>query len=45
MSPKTPRDVSDKSLIKVLSEYGYEVISQTESHVRTTIIINDEVKT
>lgn len=44
MSPKTPRDVSGKSLIKVLSKYGYDVIRQTGSHVRMTITINDEVK-
>jgi predicted RNA binding protein YcfA (HicA-like mRNA interferase family) len=44
MSPKIPRDVSGKSLIKVLSKYGYDVIRQTGSHVRMTITINDEVK-
>jgi predicted RNA binding protein YcfA (HicA-like mRNA interferase family) len=44
MSPKTPRDVSGKSLIKALSKYGYDVIRQTGSHVRMTITINDEIK-
>ena len=44
MSPKIPRDVSGKSLIKVLSKYGYNVIRQTGSHVRLPITINDEAK-
>ena len=44
MSPKTPRDVSGKSLIKILSKYGYVVIRQTGSHVRLSITINDEAK-
>ncbi len=37
MSPKTPRDVSGKQLIKVLSKYGYEVIRQSGSHIRISI--------
>ncbi|MBB6130244.1 type II toxin-antitoxin system HicA family toxin [Mucilaginibacter lappiensis] len=44
MSPKIPRDVSGKALIKVLSKYGYGVIRQTGSHVRLSITINDEAK-
>jgi predicted RNA binding protein YcfA (HicA-like mRNA interferase family) len=37
MSPKTPRDVSGKDLIKVLSKYGYEVIRQSGSHIRMSV--------
>jgi predicted RNA binding protein YcfA (HicA-like mRNA interferase family) len=44
MSPKVPRDVSGKSLIKVLSKYGYTVSRQTGSHIRMSIIIEDSVK-
>ena len=44
MSPKTPRDVSGKALIKVLSKYGYEVVRQTGSHIRLSINTHDEIK-
>lgn len=44
MSPKTPRDVSGKALIKVLSKYGYEVVRQTGSHIRLSIALNEGVK-
>ncbi|SEO93173.1 Predicted RNA binding protein YcfA, dsRBD-like fold, HicA-like mRNA interferase family [Mucilaginibacter gossypiicola] len=44
MSPKAPRDVSGKTLIKVLSKYGYEVVRQTGSHIRLSIVLNDRVK-
>jgi predicted RNA binding protein YcfA (HicA-like mRNA interferase family) len=44
MSPKAPRDVSGKTLIKVLSKYGYEVVRQTGSHIRLSITLNDGVK-
>jgi predicted RNA binding protein YcfA (HicA-like mRNA interferase family) len=43
MSPKTPRDVSGKDLVKVLSKYGYEVIRQSGSHIRMSITTNDVV--
>ena len=38
MSPKIPRDVSGKKLIKVLSKYGYEVIRQNGSHIRLSVL-------
>jgi predicted RNA binding protein YcfA (HicA-like mRNA interferase family) len=44
MSPKTPRDVSGKDLVKVLSKYGYEVVRQSGSHIRMSIITSDGVK-
>ncbi|MEZ2338192.1 type II toxin-antitoxin system HicA family toxin [Mucilaginibacter sp. RCC_168] len=44
MSPKTPRDVSGKALIKVLSKYGYEVVRQSGSHIRLSINTHDEIK-
>ena len=44
MSPKAPRNVSGKDLIKVLSKYGYEVVRQTGSHIRLSISLNDGVK-
>ena len=44
MSPKAPRNVSGKDLIKVLSNYGYKVIRQTGSHIRMSIIIEDVSK-
>lgn len=44
MSPKVPRDVSGKDLIKVLSKYGYEVVRQSGSHIRLSIKLNDGVK-
>jgi len=34
MSPKTPRDVSGKQLVRVLSKYGYDVVRQADSHIR-----------
>ncbi len=37
MSPKIPRDVSGKRLIKVLSKYGYEVVRQNGSHIRLSV--------
>ena len=33
---KTPRDLSAKDLIKILSKYGYEVTRQKGSHIRLT---------
>jgi len=44
MSPKTPRDVSGKDLVKVLSKYGYEVMRQSGSHIRMSIITIDGAK-
>jgi predicted RNA binding protein YcfA (HicA-like mRNA interferase family) len=44
MSPRTPRDVSGKQLIKVLSKYGYEVVRQTGSHIRLSITLNNGIK-
>lgn len=44
MSPRAPRDVSGKDLIKVLSKYGYEVVRQAGSHIRLSIALNDGVK-
>jgi predicted RNA binding protein YcfA (HicA-like mRNA interferase family) len=41
MSPKTPRDVSSKKLIKVLSRYGYKVERQSGSHIRLTLNTSD----
>ena len=43
MSPKTPRDVSGKRLIKVLSKYGYEIIRQSGSHIRISISNKDGI--
>jgi len=44
MSPKAPRDVSAKNLIKVLSKYGYTVVRQTGSHIRMSVTTKDGVK-
>jgi len=44
MSPRTPRDVSGKDLVKVLSKYGYEVVRQNGSHIRMSITTNDGVR-
>jgi len=33
---KTPRNLSAKDLIKILSKYGYEVTRQKGSHIRLT---------
>ncbi|HEY0246313.1 MAG TPA: type II toxin-antitoxin system HicA family toxin [Mucilaginibacter sp.] len=44
MSPKVPRDVSGKDLVKVLLKFGYSVIRQTGSHIRMSISIEDGVK-
>ncbi len=44
MSPKTPRDVSGKNLVKILSKYGYEVVRQNGSHIRMSLILEDTVK-
>jgi predicted RNA binding protein YcfA (HicA-like mRNA interferase family) len=44
MSPKAPRNVSGKDLIKVLSKYGYAVVRQTGSHIRLSISLNDGIK-
>jgi len=41
MSPKAPRNVSGKTLIKVLSKYGYEVIRQSGSHIRMSTDTKD----
>ena len=43
MSPRTPRDVSGKDLVKVLSKYGYEVIRQSGSHIRMSITTKNGV--
>ena len=43
MSPKIPRDVSGKQLIRVLSKYGYEVIRQSGSHIRMSISNKDGI--
>ncbi|NWF53016.1 MAG: type II toxin-antitoxin system HicA family toxin [Nitrospirae bacterium] len=34
--PKIPRDISGKTLAKLLSKYGYEITRQTGSHIRLT---------
>jgi predicted RNA binding protein YcfA (HicA-like mRNA interferase family) len=44
MSPKVPRDVSAKDLIKVLSKYGYVTVRQTGSHIRMSKNIEDGIK-
>ena len=44
MSPKIPRDVSAKRLIKVLSKYGYEITRQVGSHIRMTVVTNDGIE-
>lgn len=44
MSPKVPRDVSGKDLIKILSKYGYKVVRQTGSHIRMSATTIDGVK-
>jgi predicted RNA binding protein YcfA (HicA-like mRNA interferase family) len=44
MSPKSPRNVSGKDLIKVLSKYGYSVVRQTGSHIRLSVNLEDSVK-
>lgn len=41
MSPKIPRDVSAKKLIKVLSKYGYEITRQNGSHIRMYVTTKD----
>ncbi len=43
MSPKVPRDVSGKQLIRILSKYGYEVIRQNGSHIRVSISNKDGI--
>lgn len=32
--PKLPRDLSGRSLIKLLKKYGYEISRETGSHIR-----------
>ena len=44
MSPKIPRDVSAKKLIKVLSKYGYEVTRQVGSHIRIYITTKNGIE-
>jgi predicted RNA binding protein YcfA (HicA-like mRNA interferase family) len=44
MSPKAPRNVSGKDLIKLLTKYGYSVARQTGSHIRLSINIEDSIK-
>ena len=44
MSPKIPRDVSAKKLIKVLSKYGYEATRQTGSHIRVYVTTSEGIK-
>lgn len=34
--PKIPRDISGKTLAKLLNKYGYEITRQTGSHIRLT---------
>jgi len=43
MSPKTPRDVSGKQLVKLLTKYGYEVVRQAGSHIRLLYTKNNDV--
>ena len=43
MSPRVPRDVSGKDLVKVLSKYGYDVVRQSGSHIRMSITTKDGV--
>ena len=42
MTPKVPRNISGKQLIKALSKHGYGVTRQTGSHLRLTTGINGE---
>lgn len=44
MSPKAPRDVSGKDLIRIFSKYGYEVVRQNGSHIRMSITTIDGAK-
>ena len=44
MSPKIPRDIPAKKLLKVLSKYGYETTRQTGSHIRVYITTTEGVK-
>jgi predicted RNA binding protein YcfA (HicA-like mRNA interferase family) len=44
MSPKIPRDVSAKKLIKVLSKYGYDVTRQAGSHIRMSVVTDNGVE-
>ena len=44
MSPRVPRDVSAKKLIKVLSKYGYEHLRQTGSHIRLSVNTSEGAK-
>jgi predicted RNA binding protein YcfA (HicA-like mRNA interferase family) len=43
MSPRTPRNVSGKELVKVLS-YGYDIIRQSGSHIRMSITTKEGVR-
>jgi predicted RNA binding protein YcfA (HicA-like mRNA interferase family) len=44
MSPKAPRDLSGKDLIRIFSKYGYEVVRQNGSHIRMSITTVDGTK-
>jgi predicted RNA binding protein YcfA (HicA-like mRNA interferase family) len=44
MSPRTPRDVSGKDIVKMLTRYGYDVIRQSGSHIRMSITTKDGVR-
>ncbi len=44
MSPRVPRDVSAKDLIKILSKYDYEHVRQNGSHIRLSVNTADGVK-
>ena len=44
MSPKAPRNISGKDLIKVLSKFGYKIVRQNGSHIRLSINIEDNIK-
>lgn len=37
---KIPRDLTGKTLIKLLSRFGYEATRQTGSHIRLTTHLN-----
>ena len=39
---KTPRDLSGKELIKLLSKYGYIITTQRGSHIKITTQENGE---
>ncbi|MEO6851175.1 MAG: type II toxin-antitoxin system HicA family toxin [Mucilaginibacter sp.] len=43
MSPKTPRNVSGRDLIKLFGKYGYEVVRQKGSHIRLSKSTNEGI--